>query len=121
VIKTLKILLLWLLLPAAAAFAANAGEILKTARAAVEEKRYADALEQLARIQAFHYRDTEALPEALFYIARIYQLTEAPERSAQAVRELNRFYPESSWTLKANREISTDQQKKEFGYEEDGV
>jgi hypothetical protein len=107
--KMLKNSLLYLLLSAAPVFAADAEAVLERARAAAGEERYAAALEHLAQIQAFHYRETGAMPEALFYIAWIYQQTKAPERSADAVRELNRFYPESRWTLKANRDILTEQ------------
>lgn len=98
-----------LLFAALTTFGVSVSEELESAKTAFAEEQYAEALEHLAQIQAFHYREAEQMAEALFYVALIYQKTEAPERSAQVVRELSRFYPESPWSLKAEEEILTNQ------------
>jgi tetratricopeptide (TPR) repeat protein len=108
-VKRIKSILFCLFVSAAIVLGGSAETELEAARTAIAEERYANALEHLARIQAFYYNDVERMAEALFYAALIYKKTEVPERSAQIIRELNRFHPDSPWNLKAKEEILKDQ------------
>lgn len=65
---------------------------------AVEDGRLRDAMQHVARIVAFHSRNTEWMPPATVLEARIYQQLGQPEKAAAVANELLIAYPGSRWS-----------------------
>lgn len=65
---------------------------------AIEEGRLRDAMQHVARIIAFHGRNTEWMPPATVLEARIYQQLGQPEKAAAVANELLIAYPGSRWS-----------------------
>lgn len=55
------------------------------------------ALQHLARLQAFHYREQEWMPGALFYEGLVSKQADMPEAAGFAALELKTLYPASRW------------------------
>ncbi len=63
------------------------------------------ALQHLARLQAFHYREKEWMPGALFYESLVSKQADMPEAAGFAVRELETLYPASRWCQMAKDQL----------------
>lgn len=59
------------------------------------------ALQYLARLQAFYYREAEWLPPAVFLAGQIYKKDGQIGAAAYAAEELTRSWPESIWSRRA--------------------
>lgn len=59
------------------------------------------ALQYLARLQAFYYREAEWLPPAVFLEGQIYKKTGQTGAAAYAADELTRIWPGSIWSRRA--------------------
>ena len=75
------------------------------ARLAVAGGNYKEALQHLARLQAFHYREKEWMPGALFYEGLASKQVDMPEAAGFAVRELETLYPASRWCQMAKDQL----------------
>jgi tetratricopeptide (TPR) repeat protein len=65
---------------------------------AMDEGRLRDAMKSVARIIAFHGRNTEWMPPATVLEARIYQQLGQPEKATAVANELLIAYPGSRWS-----------------------
>ena len=63
------------------------------------------ALQHLAHLQAFHYREQEWMPGALFYEGLVSKQADMPEAAGFAVRELETLYPASRWCQMAKDQL----------------
>ena len=79
----------------------EASALFKSARQAVEQKRYAEALETLAQITVLNSRDQELAPAAVFYEGFVYKQTGHSEAARQAAEELLLGWPGSEWSRRA--------------------
>jgi hypothetical protein len=71
------------------------------ARLSVAGGDYKQALQHLARLQTFYYRETEWLPPAVFLEGQIYKKTGQVRATAYVAEELNRSWPGSVWSRRA--------------------
>ena len=83
----------------------NAAAEFIRARLAAAGGDYKGALQHLARLQAFHYREQEWIPGALFYEGLVSKQVDMPEASGFAVRELQTLYPASRWCQMAKDQL----------------
>ncbi|MFA5689632.1 MAG: hypothetical protein WC959_10880 [Kiritimatiellales bacterium] len=81
------------------------------ARAAVESGDHKTALRHLARLGAFHYRETDWLPPALYHESLIYRQTGAAKAEQFTVRELKASDPSGRWHQKAVEELKKFEQQ----------
>jgi len=59
------------------------------------------ALQHLARLQAFYYREADWLPPAVFLEGQIYKKTGQTGAAAYAAEELTRIWPGNVWSRRA--------------------
>ena len=83
----------------------NAAAELIRARLALAGGNYKEALQHLARLQAFHYREQEWMPGALFYESLVSKQADMPEAAGFAARELETLYPASRWCQMAKDQL----------------
>ncbi len=81
--------------------APEASALFATARQAVEQGRYTEALQTLAQISVLHSHDAKWVPAAVFYEGLVYKQTGCPEAAAYAAEELTIGWPESEWSRRA--------------------
>jgi hypothetical protein len=79
----------------------EAAALFETARQAVDQGQYKEALETLAQISVFHSRDPEWVPAAVFYEGLVYKQTGHPEAARHAAEELLLGWPDSAWSRRA--------------------
>jgi len=79
----------------------NAASDLIRARLSVAGGKDKEALQHLARLQAFHYREKEWLPPAVFLEGQIYKKAGQTRAAAYAAEELTRGWPGSVWSRRA--------------------
>ncbi|NOU35680.1 MAG: hypothetical protein HOO88_02755 [Kiritimatiellaceae bacterium] len=75
------------------------------ARLSASRSDYKEALQHLARLQIFYYREKEWMPCALFYEGLVSKQAELPTASAAAVQELETLYPASRWCRIAKEQL----------------
>jgi hypothetical protein len=75
------------------------------ARLSASRSDYKDALQHLARLQIFYYREKEWMPCALFYEGLVSKQAELPAASAAAVQELETLYPAGRWCRMAKEQL----------------
>jgi tetratricopeptide (TPR) repeat protein len=75
------------------------------ARLSASRSDYKDALQHLARLQIFYYREKEWMPCALFYEGLVSKQVGLPAASAAAVQELETLYPASRWCRMAKEQL----------------
>ncbi len=83
----------------------NAAAEFIRARLALAGANYKEALQHLARLQAFHYREQEWIPNVLFYEGLASKQADMPEAVGFAVRELETLYPASRWCQMAKDQL----------------
>jgi hypothetical protein len=79
----------------------EASVLLESARMAVEQGRYKEALQDLAQITIGRSRDGDWIPAALFYEGMVYKQTGRPEAAAYVAEELTVGWPSSDWSRRA--------------------
>jgi uncharacterized protein HemY len=79
----------------------NAASDLIRARLSVAGGNDKEALQHLARLQGFHYREKEWLLPAVFLEGQIYKKAGQTRAAAYAAEELNRGWPGSVWSRRA--------------------
>jgi hypothetical protein len=79
----------------------EASVLFESARLAVEQGHYKEALQDLAQITIGHSRDGEWMPAALFYEGMVYKQTGRPEAAAYVAEELTVGWPASDWSRRA--------------------
>ena len=72
-----------------------------TVQPLLDAERYTEALQQLARLQAFHYHEADQMPSALFYEALIYHKTGANQAKEYVLQELKMSFPGTEWSRRA--------------------
>jgi hypothetical protein len=75
------------------------------ARLSASRLDYKDALQHLARLQIFYYREKEWMPCALFYEGLVSKQVGLSAASAAAVQELETLYPASRWCRMAKEQL----------------
>ena len=78
----------------------EAAALFGSAKLAVEQGRYTEALKSLAQISVFHGRDP-VVPAAVFYEGLVYKQTGQLETARQTAEELVLGWPESDWSRRA--------------------
>lgn len=86
----------------------GAKELLLKARAAMGAEQFSAARRHVARVQAFHYRNGEAVAEALYLAAQMDWKTGVPESDVSAFAELKKLFPDSMWCRKAIAEFKKE-------------
>jgi hypothetical protein len=76
----------------------EASALFESARLAVEQGQFTEALQNLAQITIVHSRDGEWVPAALFYEGVVYKKTGQPEAAAYVAEELTVGWPTSDWS-----------------------
>jgi len=79
----------------------EAAALFQSAKQAVEQERYTEALKTLAQISVFHSRDPELAPAAVFYEGLVCKRTGQLEAARQTAEELVLGWPESDWSRRA--------------------
>ncbi len=106
--KTLSAICVLLAAAVCSAESGGAEAELRQARAALDAGRFSEAFEHAARVQAFHYRDAEAMAEALYCEAQAEHRTGGSRAGVSALTELKTLYPDSAWCQKALAELKPD-------------
>jgi predicted Zn-dependent protease len=105
-VKTLSTICLLLGAAVCSAETGGAEAELQQARAALDAGRFSDAFRHAARVQAFYYRDAEAMAAALYCEAQAELQTGGSRAGVSALTELKTLYPDSQWCQKALAELT---------------